>query len=48
MKKKGKRITKGSGSCGRKGIKGVEKGDKTFSENTSLLTASQAGRRWVL
>ena len=32
-KKKGKRRTKGSGICGRKGIKGVEKGDKAFLES---------------
>ena len=32
-KKKGSRVTKGSGICGRKGIKGVKKGDKAFLES---------------
>jgi hypothetical protein len=31
-KEKGKRVTKGSGICGRKGIKGVEKVEKAFLE----------------
>ena len=33
-KEKDKIVTKGSGICGRKGIKGVEKGDKAFLEST--------------
>jgi hypothetical protein len=36
-KRKGKKVTKRSGICGRKGITGVEKGDKAFLESLYYL-----------
>jgi hypothetical protein len=42
-KGKGKRVTKGYGICGRKGIKGVEKGDKELLKSFERLKHGGTG-----